>query len=43
ISNRETFDQATKFAKGAIIGSGFIKHLSEIGSGKISEFVGGIR
>ncbi|RUT69180.1 tryptophan synthase subunit alpha [Flavobacterium cupreum] len=43
ISNRETFNQATKFAKGAIIGSGFIKHLSEIGSGKISEFVGGIR
>ena len=28
ISNRETFSQATKFAKGAIIGSAFIKHLS---------------
>ncbi|MFG4003771.1 tryptophan synthase subunit alpha [Flavobacterium aquidurense] len=43
ISNKETFNQATKFAKGAIIGSAFIKHLSENGSAKISEFVGEIR
>ncbi|MBF4487282.1 tryptophan synthase subunit alpha [Flavobacterium sp. CSZ] len=43
ISNKETFTQATKFAKGAIIGSAFIKHLSENGSGKIAEFVGEIR
>ena len=43
ISNQETFNQATKYAKGAIIGSAFIKHLSESGSGKIEEFVGRIR
>ncbi|KLT68306.1 MULTISPECIES: tryptophan synthase subunit alpha [unclassified Flavobacterium] len=43
ISNKETFTQATKFAKGAIIGSAFIKHLAESGSGKIEEFIGGIR
>ena len=43
ISNAETFKQATKYAKGAIIGSAFIKHLSENGSGKIEEFVGEIR
>ncbi|MNT26218.1 tryptophan synthase subunit alpha [compost metagenome] len=43
ISNKETFNQATKYAKGAIIGSAFIKHLSEKGSGKIEEFVGEIR
>ncbi|KFF04252.1 tryptophan synthase subunit alpha [Flavobacterium reichenbachii] len=43
ISNKETFTQATKFAKGAIIGSAFIKHLSENGSEKIEEFVGEIR
>ncbi|OXB24951.1 tryptophan synthase subunit alpha [Flavobacterium tructae] len=43
ISNKETFNQATKYAKGAIIGSAFIKHLSENGSGKIAEFVGEIR
>ena len=43
ISNKETFNQATKYAKGAIIGSAFIKHLSESGSKKIEEFVGEIR
>lgn len=43
ISNKETFNQATKYAKGAIIGSAFIKHLSESGSEKIAEFVGEIR
>ena len=43
ISNKETFNQATKYAKGAIIGSAFIKHLSENGSKKIAEFVGEIR
>ena len=39
ISNKETFNQATQYAKGAIIGSAFIKHLTENGTGKISEFV----
>ncbi|MNE33581.1 Tryptophan synthase alpha chain [compost metagenome] len=43
ISNKETFNQATKYAKGAIIGSAFIKHLSESGSRKIADFVGEIR
>jgi tryptophan synthase alpha chain len=31
ISNNETFTQATKYAKGAIIGSAFIKHLTNNG------------
>ncbi|WP_100845057.1 tryptophan synthase subunit alpha [Flavobacterium sp. 5] len=43
INNAETFNQATQYAKGAIIGSAFIKHLSEEGTGKISEFVKAIR
>nr|WP_321247476.1 tryptophan synthase subunit alpha [uncultured Psychroserpens sp.] len=38
ISNNETFTQATKFAKGAIIGSAFIKHLSNFGIDKIKTF-----
>ncbi len=37
IHNKLTFDQATKFAKGAIIGSAFIKFLSK--KEKISNFV----
>ena len=43
ISNRETFNQATQFAKGAIIGSAFIKNLTENGVESIGGFVGGIR
>ena len=43
INNAETFNQATKYAKGAIIGSAFIKHLSEEGTSKIGEFVKAIR
>lgn len=43
ISNKETFNQATQFAKGAIIGSAFIQHLTENGTGKIEEFVKAIR
>jgi tryptophan synthase alpha chain len=43
INNAETFNQATQFAKGAIIGSAFIKHLSEKGTGNIAEFVKAIR
>ncbi|MBF7090931.1 tryptophan synthase subunit alpha [Flavobacterium sp. ALJ2] len=43
ISNKETFNQATKFAKGAIIGSAFIKHLSKKGTGNIAEFVEAIK
>jgi len=42
ISNRETFLQATKKAKGAIIGSAFIKHLSNNGTKTIKQFVDGI-
>ena len=37
INNAETFNQATKFAKGAIIGSAFIQHLTENGTGKIAD------
>lgn len=43
ISNTETFDQATKYAKGAIIGSAFIKHLTEKGVADIPEFIKRIR
>jgi tryptophan synthase alpha chain len=42
ISNKETFNQATQFAKGAIIGSAFIKNLTENGVGSIGEFIGNI-
>ncbi|SDF18304.1 tryptophan synthase subunit alpha [Ulvibacter litoralis] len=43
ISNATTFNQATKKAKGAIIGSAFIKMLTEKGIVGISEFVKSIR
>lgn len=39
INNKETFQTATQFAKGAIIGSAFIKHITEKGTQNISEFV----
>ena len=39
INNKETFSQATKFAKGAIIGSAFIKNLTENGVSSINKFV----
>ncbi len=39
ISNARTFEQATKTAKGAIIGSAFIKMLSQKGTAGISEFI----
>lgn len=43
ISNAETFKQATKYAKGAIIGSAFVKYLDENGVNAIQNFVAGIR
>lgn len=43
IKDSETFQQATKSAKGAIIGSAFIKHLTANGVENIAEFVKGIR
>ncbi|WP_378177350.1 tryptophan synthase subunit alpha [Aquimarina sp. SS2-1] len=43
ISNNETFTQATKTAKGAIIGSAFIKHLTQNGVDSIPDFVKEIR
>ena len=43
INNAETFNQATQFAQGAIIGSAFIQYLTENGTGKIAEFVQAIR
>ncbi len=43
ISNNETFTQATQTAKGAIIGSAFIKHLTNEGIGTIEKFVKTIR
>lgn len=43
INNAATFNQATQYAKGAIIGSAFITHLKENGSSKIADFVKAIR
>jgi tryptophan synthase alpha chain len=43
ISNKSTFDQATQFAKGAIIGSAFITNLKKHGVESIGEFVKEIR
>jgi tryptophan synthase alpha chain len=43
ISNKETFNQATQFAKGAIIGSAFIKNLTDNGVESIGEFLKAIR
>ncbi|WP_034060017.1 tryptophan synthase subunit alpha [Lacinutrix jangbogonensis] len=42
ILDNETFSQATQYAKGAIIGSAFIKHLSKNGTKKIKAFVDNI-
>ncbi|WP_299129937.1 tryptophan synthase subunit alpha [uncultured Winogradskyella sp.] len=39
ISNNDTFTQATQYAKGAIIGSAFIKHLTHNGITTIDKFV----
>jgi len=39
IKDRATFNHATTHAKGAIIGSAFIKHLKANGASNISEFV----
>ena len=43
INNAETFQQATQFAKGAIIGSAFINYLKENGTANIKAFVESIR
>jgi len=43
ISDQKTFQDATKFASGAIIGSAFVKHLTVNGSGGTSSFVNSIR
>ena len=43
ISNANTFQAATSKSKGAIIGSAFIKHLTQNGIGKIENFIKTIR
>ncbi len=43
IKDSETFQQATKTAKGAIIGSAFIKHLTEHGGNDTKTFIKSIR
>ncbi len=43
ISNSETFNAATKHAKGAIIGSAFIKHITQNGVAGVANFVNSIR
>jgi len=39
ISNADTFNSATAYAKGAIIGSAFIKHLRTHGANSVASFV----
>jgi len=39
ISNNETFSQVTKNAKGAIIGSAFVKHITNEGINSIAKFI----
>lgn len=43
INSPATFKQATQYAKGAIIGSAFIKYLSQHGTGTLTDFVKVIR
>ena len=43
INNKRTFEQATKSTSGAIIGSAFVKHLTENGISEIDSFIFGIR
>ncbi|MGB5190582.1 tryptophan synthase subunit alpha, partial [Robiginitalea sp.] len=43
ISNAQTFSEATRFARGAIIGSAFIKNISEKGISGISPFINSLR
>ena len=43
IKDSDTFQTATKNAKGAIIGSAFIKHLNDTGVESISDFIDTIR
>lgn len=43
IHDKVTFDKASEFAKGGIIGSAFIKHLTEKGVEKTADFVKAIR
>ena len=43
IKDKETFDQATQYAKGAIIGSAFIQHLNKNGKENIQAFVQNVK
>ncbi|SDS62660.1 tryptophan synthase subunit alpha [Gramella sp. MAR_2010_147] len=43
IKDNETFNQATEYSKGAIIGSAFIKHLNEKGTSNIGSFVQSVK
>ena len=43
INNKETFNQATQFAKGAIIGSAFIQDLTKNGTQNIAAYINSIR
>jgi tryptophan synthase alpha chain len=43
IKDNDTFNQATQYAKGAIIGSAFIKMLTKEGTNGISNFINSVR
>lgn len=43
IKDKETFDEATQYAKGAIIGSAFIKHLEKNGVTNTNSFIRNVK
>jgi tryptophan synthase alpha chain len=43
IKDNDTFDQATEYAKGAIIGSAFVKYVREKGTSDIASFVQSVK
>jgi tryptophan synthase alpha chain len=43
VGNKETFNKAVQYSKGAIIGSAFIKHLKLKGINSIDKFIKSIR
>lgn len=43
ISDQDSFQEATEFSKGAIIGSAFVKHLNQGGKNRIPDFINTIR
>ena len=43
VGNKETFNKVVKYSKGAIIGSAFIKNITENGVESIASYIDSIR